>query len=145
LPLADQAVTATILVDGKRYRADGSEDASATIPLRTDAGGAVTVAFVLPARIDKGAGSLSLRFTDGGNVETVVRPIPIVVRQLQVEFFPEGGDLVAGVPNRVYFQARTMLDRPAELKGRIVDDKGKFVADVQTLSAAGQAEVRQGL
>jgi serine/threonine protein kinase len=146
LPLADQPVTATILVDGKRYRADGKEDAHAQIPLRTDGSGTVTVRFLLPAQIDKGAASLSLRFTDGGNVETVVRPIPVVLKKLRVEFFPEGGDLVAGVPNRVYFQARTALDHPADLKGRIVDDdKGKVVAEVQTLSDDKRAGANQGL
>ena len=53
------------------------------------------------------------------SVETIVRPIPIVLKKLQVEFFPEGGDLVAGLPNRVYFQARTPLGKPAELKGTL--------------------------
>jgi len=145
LPVADQPVTATILIDGKRYRADGKEDANAEIPLRTDGSGTVTVRFLLPAQIDKGAASLSLRFTDGGNVETIVRPIPIVVKRLLVEFFPEGGDLVAGAPNRVYFQARTVLDRPADLKGRIVDDKGKVVTEVQTLNDDKQAGANQGM
>ncbi len=145
LPLADQPVTATILVDGKRYRADGKQDPNAELPLRTDGSGTVTVRFLLPAQIDKGVASLSLRFTDGGNVETIVRPIPVVVRKLQVQFFPEGGDLVAGVPNRVYFQARTVQDRPAELKGRIVDDKGKVVAEVQTRNDDKQAGANQGM
>ena len=31
--------------------------------------------------------------------ETLVRPIPIVLKKLNVDLFPEGGDLVAGVPN----------------------------------------------
>jgi serine/threonine protein kinase len=143
--LADQPVAATILVDGKRYGADGREDASATLPLRTDREGAVTVAFRLPANIGRGDASLSLRFTDGGNVETLVRPIPVVVNKLQVEFFPEGGDLVAGVPNRIYFQARTLLGRPADLKGHIVDRNGNLVARVQTWHDDKEVGVNQGM
>jgi serine/threonine protein kinase len=144
IPLTDQPVTATIQVDGKHYRADGKEDPNASIPLRTDANGAVGVRFQLPAQIDRGEASLALRFTDGANVETIVRPIPIVLNKLQVEFFPEGGDLVARVPNRVYFQARTTLDKPAELKGRIVDDQGKVVAAIQTLNDDKEPSLNQG-
>ena len=53
-----------------------------------------------------------------GVVETIVRPIPIVLNKLQVEFFPEGGDLVAGVVNRVYFQALTPLGKLLRLDYR---------------------------
>ena len=50
--------------------------------------------------------SLNLTFTDGGRVETLVKPIPIVLKKYAIDFYPEGGDFVAGVPNRVYFQVR---------------------------------------
>src|SRR5208283_227405 len=91
------------------------------------------VRFKLPSQIARGEGALAVQFTDGANVETIVRPIPIIVKKLQVEFFPEGGDLVAGVPNRVYFQVRTTLNKPAELTGRLVDPQGNTVSSVQTL------------
>jgi hypothetical protein len=65
-------------------------------------------------------------------------------KKLRVEFFPEGGDLVDGLPNRVYFQASTSLDKPAELKGRIVDEKGAEVAKVETWHDAGQPKLNQG-
>ena len=74
-----------------------------------------------------------------------MRAIPIVLKKLQVDFFPEGGDLVAGVPNRVYFQARTTLDKPAELKGRIVDDKNTAIVEVHTLADDKEAGVNQGM
>ena len=83
----------------------------------------------LPAVIERGDASLSVRGTDGGSVETIVRPVPVVVKKLDVAFFPEGGDLVAGLPNRVYFQARTPLGKPADLHGRIVS-AGQTVAEV---------------
>ena len=100
-------------------------------------------------------GSLSLQFTDGANHETMVRTIPIVLKKLQVELYPEGGDLVAGVPNRVYFQVRTTLDKPADLKGRLVDvgqvsnlppQEGKVVVDaIHTLTDADNPGVNQGM
>ena len=120
LALASLPVVAVVRVDGDYYKANGQKAANredARIQLRTDAEGAVRVPFQLPAKIDKGDASLTVEFTDGTVTEPLVRPIPVVVKKLQIEFFPEGGDLVAGVPNRVYFQARTPLDKPAEVKG----------------------------
>jgi hypothetical protein len=137
-PLVNQPVTATVHVDGQPVAVPGT--------LRTDAQGKVPpVRFKLPAQIARGDGTLAVQFTDGANVETIVRPIPIVVKKLQVEFFPEGGDLVAGVPNRVYFQVRTMLNKPAELTGRLVDPQGNTVTGVQTLNDAAEPGVNHGL
>jgi hypothetical protein len=47
-----------------------------------------------------------------------------------VEFFPEGGNLVAGVENRVYVRVRTPSDRPAGLDGILLDRDGKEIARV---------------
>ncbi len=135
-PVANRPVTAAVRLDGPVIQ---------TLALKTDADGAVRVQFKLPPKIAKGVGSLSVTFNDGGNVETIVRPIPIVLNKLQVDFFPEGGDLVAGVPNRVYFQARTMLDKPAELRGGIVDDAGQVQAEARTLNDPNEPGVNQGM
>jgi hypothetical protein len=86
-----------------------------------------------------------VQVTDGANHETVVRPIPIVLKKLFVDFYPEGGDLVAGVPNRVYFQARTTLNKPAEVQGRLVDQAGRMVASVHTLTDDMELGVNQGM
>ncbi|HMC89552.1 MAG TPA: zf-HC2 domain-containing protein, partial [Gemmataceae bacterium] len=133
IAIANRPVTATMQIDGKAYGIDGKEGGPA-FKGSTDAAGAVKVRFKLPAVIERGLGTLSVQFSDGANVEPLVKPIPIALKKLEVEFFAEGGDLVAGVPNRVYFQARTMLGKPAELQGRIVDQDGKVVvAKVETL------------
>ena len=74
----------------------GKAVADARINLRTDSSGAVLVRFTLPAQIERGEATLSVGFSDGASVETIVRPIPVVLKKLNVEFFPEGGDLVLG-------------------------------------------------
>ena len=144
-PMSNKPVTAEMFIDGKPYGPDGKEGRK-PLQLQTDAMGKVNVRFKLPEIIERGQATLSIQFNDGGNVETLVRPIPIALKKLFVEFFPEGGDLVAGTPNRVYFQARTTLGKPAELKGRIVDDKGHAVAQgVATLHDDHKPGVNQGL
>ncbi|MCI0464749.1 MAG: hypothetical protein L0Z62_48110 [Gemmataceae bacterium] len=107
--------------------------------------GKATVKLRLPEQMKYGEGVVSIQFRDGGILETTVRPLPIVLKKLLVKFFPEGGDLVAGLPNRVYFSARTTLGKPAELRGRVVDQDGKEVATLQTLNDDEEAGVNQGL
>ena len=58
--------------------------------------------------------------------------------KIDVTFFPEGGQLVAGLENRVYFVARDPLGKPVQLSGTIVgkgrrdDARDQEVAAVQT-------------
>ncbi|MCS7047562.1 MAG: hypothetical protein NZO58_14490, partial [Gemmataceae bacterium] len=137
-PLADQKVVVTATVDGRVvYHHSG---------LRTNAQGTVRVLFKLPpaGEMPSGLGTIAIQFEDGAGPETVVRPIPIVLNRLQVEFFPEGGDLVQGVANRVYVQVRNTLGRPARLKGRIVDQSGAVVAHVETLHDDHEEGINQG-
>ncbi len=136
-PVGRQPVTAQAYVDGQPVPVPACGP--------TSADGTVVVRFKLPKQIEKGEGSLTVRFTDGGNRDSLVKPIPIALKKLTVDFYPEGGDLVAGVPNRVYFQCRTTLDKPADLKGAIVDDNGRQVAAVETLTDAAEPGINQGM
>ncbi|HTK77047.1 MAG TPA: zf-HC2 domain-containing protein, partial [Gemmataceae bacterium] len=135
-PVVGTAVSAEANVDGTKVPATPSGP--------TDARGTVAVRFTLPKEIDRGLASLTVSFGDGGNVEPLTKPIPVALKKLFIDFYPEGGELVAGVPNRVYFQARTTLDKPADVRGRIVDGTGKTVADAATLSDDKEPGINQG-
>lgn len=135
-PLANQPVKASAQVDGRELPVE--------LPGTTDANGTVSVKFKLPGNIDRGDASVSVTFTDGGEVETLNKPVPVVLNKLGVEFFPEGGELIAGVPNRVYVQARTPLGRPAQMRGRIVNANGEAVAAVETLTDDAEPGINQG-
>ena len=111
----------------------------------TDNEGRVDFTFRLPAQMAKGVGKVTITCNDGASPETVVRMVPIVVRDLVIDFYPEGGDLVAGVPNRVYFQARTPAGKPADFEGVVLDDKQQVVARLQTVSDDAEPGVNQGL
>lgn len=132
--ISGQPVIATLRVDGNEQRQD----------LQTT-NGKVEVKFKLPENIDRGEASLSVQFFDGGNTETIVRPVPVVLKKLFVDFYPEGGDLVAGVPNRVYFQVHTTIGKPADLRGKIIDEDGNVITKVETLSDDDEAGVNQGM
>ncbi len=97
-----------------------------------DAGGDCVVSFALPKAIERGEGTLAMVIEDGGVVETESKTIPILVSTVDLAFYPEGGDLIAGLPNRVYLEARTPAQKPADLEGVIVDEDGRTVCEVKT-------------
>jgi hypothetical protein len=47
---------------------------------------------------------------------------------IKLQFFPEGGDMIAGLNNRVAFKAVSNKGLPVEVKGYISDNSGKQVA-----------------
>jgi len=51
---------------------------------------------------------------------------------MDLEIYPEGGDLIAGLPTRVYVEGRTPAQKPADMAGVIVNAAGKEVAAYRT-------------
>src|SRR6185503_16574290 len=94
--------------------------------------GAATLRFRLPATIGDGDGLLTASVTDGGATESIQRRIPIQTGRVAVTFYPEGGDLIAGLPSRVYFSASSPLGEPVDVAGKIVDDTNTQVAQFKT-------------
>src|SRR6202044_4034850 len=86
---------------------------------KVDANGLCSVSFDLPRDIPRGEGTLALVIQDGGVVETASKTIPILLQTVDLQMFPEGGDLVAGYSNRVYVQALQPNGKPADVTGNI--------------------------
>ncbi|RKH69018.1 MG2 domain-containing protein [Corallococcus llansteffanensis] len=117
-------VMATALVDGAT---------AAQVPCTVDGKGRCTVRFALPAAMERGEGTLAFTIEDGGVVESAAKTIPILLQTLDLTLYPEGGDLVAGLASRVYFEARTPARKPADLVGRVVEvGTGRVVARVRS-------------
>jgi uncharacterized protein YfaS (alpha-2-macroglobulin family) len=94
--------------------------------------GNCTVRFPLPAQIARGDGTLSLVIEDRGVVETASKTIPILLQTVDLAMYPEGGDLVAGLPSRVYVEAVTPARKPADIAGVVIDDGGTEIARFRT-------------
>ena len=115
---ANAKVTITARVDGVEvHRSTG----------RIDAKGLCTARFELPARIERGEGTLAFVIEDGGVAETATKTIPILLQTVDLSIYPEGGNLVGRLKNRVYFEAKTPTKKPADLAGVVVDSKGQEV------------------
>jgi anti-sigma factor RsiW len=143
-PVKNCRVDVTVVVDGRQYGSQG-ELKSENISFQTDDEGQVNVRFKLPKQIERGLGTVAVRFDDRAMPETIVRPLPIVLKKLDIDFYPEGGDLVADLPNRVYFQVRSTLGKPADIKGQLLEDGKPLGVAVETLASAKTPELNQGM
>jgi len=123
-PFAERALTAVVTIDDAEVQRFG---------VKTDRDGKAIVRFQLPASIARGDGLLTILVEDGGVTESIQKRIPIAMKTLQLAVYPEGGDLVDGVPGRVYFLARTPIGKPADIDGVVVDDRGQRVASFSSL------------
>ncbi|MBI5511735.1 MAG: A-macroglobulin complement component [Deltaproteobacteria bacterium] len=99
---------------------------------KVDLGGNATTSFQLPKDIERGEGTLAMTIEDGGVVETATKTIPILLQTVDVALYPEGGDLVVGVPCRVYVEARTPAKKPADIEAAVVDESGAALATFKT-------------
>ncbi len=94
--------------------------------------GSARIEFKLPEKIARGDGQLAVVIDDGGNRETVAKTIRVNLDRVDVALYPEGGDLVAGLENRVYFTARTPLGKPAHIAGLLLDGEQREVGKLET-------------
>lgn len=136
-PLADATIEITAQADGQPVKLDAA-------PTKTGSDGTASLRFTLPKADEIIAANVSVKVTAKGTVETLVRPVPLATRRLTLEFFPEGGDLIAGVPNRVYFRATTGFGKPADVTGTLTDGVAA-ITTLQTLTDPDQPGANQGL
>jgi hypothetical protein len=123
-PLADHPVHALVQIAGETvFETD----------LQTDETGAVFIAAQLAESLQSSDGMLTLLVEDGGVTESISRSIPLVLADVSIDFFPEGGDLVRDLPGRVYFEATDVHGEPADISGVIRDDRGEEVATFSSL------------
>ncbi|MGE3546131.1 MAG: MG2 domain-containing protein [Kofleriaceae bacterium] len=123
-PFADRTLTGSITIDDVEQP---------RITIKTDKQGKATARFALPAKMARGDGLLTILVDDGGVTESIQKRIPIVMKSLQFSLYPEGGDLVDGIAGRVYFAARTLIGKPADVEGKVVDDRGLTVAELSSI------------
>src|SRR5207249_5516528 len=72
--------------------------------------------------LPKGANNLalSIEMADGKKKNEINTVVPLVPTEFAIDFFPEGGDLIAGVKNRVYYRVRSKDGEPVTGEGRVI-------------------------
>jgi len=123
---AGAKLTVQVIVDGVQLSLD-------TPTATTSGSGAYQVQFKLPEEIENGDAVLSVTIDDGAARETISKPVPLNLGKFNVDFYPESGDLVAGLKNRVYFHAYDPQQKPVHIEGFIVDAQGTQLTQAKTL------------
>lgn len=61
------------------------------------------------------------------------KPNIAIQPKLHCQFFPEGGNMIEGVNNRVAFLITDHNGQPVSIKGSLTDQNGKTIKDIQTI------------
>ncbi|MCC9606549.1 hypothetical protein LOC68_17300 [Blastopirellula sp. JC732] len=122
-PLANQKLQMLQIVDGQiidqPQEIETSKDGEANVKLQLAGSAAANVTH-------------HLYFANADQSWAYAAPIPLEPQTVDVNFYPEGGNLVAGLNNRVYFHAADANGKPIELKGAIVNDREEVIAQAET-------------
>lgn len=98
----------------------------------TDALGRVIVSLSNKEKEKFKNGRLVVKLEDG---ETLVGQYPLrnAIWEADVQFFPEGGDLISGISKKVAFKAVSSTGLGLKVKGKIIDSKKQEVASFEDL------------
>ncbi len=116
--LSNQAVTINLTADGKPVQPAPGMPSDA-VQLRLDDEGNAPFNLRLPQRINKEV-EIVIQVHDGLKNPRLVQTIPVVPAEKIIDFFPEGGELIAGVPNKVYYRVRTPQGDPVDPDGHVI-------------------------
>ncbi|HFA51557.1 MAG TPA: TonB family protein [Bacteroidetes bacterium] len=118
-PLSKHHFWATASLDGQQFtKVEG----------HTDGGGRAYLKFDLPKELATNDGLLNVLIEHEGQTESISRSIPIVLHKIDLQFMPEGGDMVAGIQGTVAFKALNEFGKPADVEGIVTDAKGNKIS-----------------
>jgi hypothetical protein len=124
-PVADAELHVSADVDAQPL-------APGTQQLVTSVDGAARLQWQLPSHLTTGRGQLNLRVGHEELEETFTFPLPIQIPEVVVRWAPEGGSLIGQVQNQVYFTATDRQGQPVSMAGRLVNEVGEAITEVQT-------------
>ncbi|MFK7776436.1 MAG: carboxypeptidase-like regulatory domain-containing protein [Saprospiraceae bacterium] len=95
---------------------------------QTDDKGTAEFKFNLPKDLATNDGLVNVLLQYNGQGESISRSIPIILNKMDLQFFPEGGDLTAGFEQRVAFKVLNEFGKPADVEGHILNGTGVIVS-----------------
>lgn len=122
-PITDQEVSYTVQLAGKQLVSSKA---------KMGANDSVNVSFSLPDTLSSADGLLNIIIPHKGVTESISRAIPIVLHNISLQFFPEGGELVSGMRSKVAFKALNEYGKAADVEGIVVDDAGKNIVTFES-------------
>lgn len=123
--IANKDFDYTIKVKGTKYR---------TFSGKTDLVGTADISFLLPKEIDSRDVTINVALNHKGSRESIARTIPVLLSEIDLQFYPEGGDLVEGLTSQVAYKAVDKTGNPVDVQGVILNSKGEKITDFASLN-----------
>lgn len=99
---------------------------------KTNDQGETTIPFSLPDEINSASGLLNVIVSNAGVEESISRSIPIVLDKISLQFFPEGGNALAGMHTKIAFKALNEFGKGADVSGSIVDGNNTVIVPFES-------------
>ncbi len=125
-PLAEQAFDFELYASGEKLLGGMATTGKSGIGL---------IRFQLPEGLRTEDVMLQVKIPYQGKRESISRAVPIVMQQLELRFFPEGGG-IAPHPwhkSRIAFKAMNSKGKATDVAGKILDRQGKEITDFRSL------------
>ena len=100
---------------------------------KTGVNGSGEIVFLTPSPQNGNPMMVSLDIPSGNDRLNLISKIPLESEKININFFPDGGKLVPGIPQLVVYEARDQLGNPVSIKAEIIDVEGKVVASTATI------------
>lgn len=113
-----------LLKSGEGWQAEGKG--------KFDKDGKSGLSLVLPDEFSEDGLDLLVTLTYRKVPERLHIHIPVPSEKLHVQFFPEGGSLVAGIPNTLVIKAYDAYGNDFPFLGRIIDEEGRELGQVES-------------
>ncbi len=117
--LSNQAFEYQLMLDG---------EAQKSYQGNTDSKGIANIKLDLPKILETTEGLVNISIEHKGQMESIARSIPIVLNKIDLQFLPEGGDLVETLSGKIAFKALNEFGKPADVEGHVMNGKGQQVA-----------------
>jgi len=118
-----QSFKAKIYLDGVQQK---------ELELKTDFDGKSTIEFDLPEDLKAETGLLNVVIPWRGTQESIARSIPILMKNIDLQFLPESGDLVEGLETKIAFKALNSFGKYADIAGNIYNQKDELITTFET-------------
>ncbi len=117
-PLKHKDITFEVSTKGQKILSES---------ITTNTNGKATPTFTLPVDLKTTDVVLNILIPYNGTTESISRSIPVVLDNIDLQFFPESGKIIAGTNNKIAFKALNEFGKPVDVSGDIIDNKGAIV------------------
>lgn len=100
--------------------------------METDREGKAWFVQELPADLDTRDVSLNLRLEYQELTESIFRPVPVELGEIDLQFLAEGGDLISGKEGVIAFKALNEFGKGADVAGYIFNQKDEIIDSFRT-------------